>query len=147
VYLTNAPVILHCKAKQEHNCHIILRLVYLSNIRAEVHLPSVCLAIVTVFPQLVCLENVREAQRITLIVHTQVTSVFVKCGPVVGTKHCAPQTLVMPRTCVTFTDSRWEKGKWAMFVQLHRSHDVSNTPVVTTRLNCLWHCHYRTDCT
>jgi hypothetical protein len=69
VHLTCAPVILYCKTNQVHNCQSFLRLIYLSNIRADVHMPSVCLAIVTAFPQLVYLENGRGAQRITLIVH------------------------------------------------------------------------------
>ena len=29
-------------------------------------------------------------------------------------------------TCITFTDSRWEKDKWPTFVQVPRSHNTIN---------------------
>lgn len=39
----------------------------------------------------------------------------------------AKHTLLVPYTCVTSTDSRWETGEWPVVVQIHRSHDVLNT--------------------
>jgi len=37
---------------------------------------------------------------------------------------CVPTIFVLALTCVTFTDSLWEKDKWPTFVQVHRSHNT-----------------------
>ena len=35
-------------------------------------------------------------------------------------------TLLIPCTCVTFTDSASETNKWPIFVQANRSHDAAS---------------------
>ena len=109
-YVTKTPVIFHCKTIQVHNCHIISTtglFVELSCWDTLVQcLPGHCDCVPTARILGQCTwgatNNTDRSQ-------TQVTSVFTKYGPVVGKEHCAPQTLVMPWTCVTFIGSRWEK--------------------------------------
>jgi hypothetical protein len=49
--------------------------------------------------------------------------------------------VVIPSTCLTFTDSRWGIDKWPVSVQVHYSHDVTSV-----HKSHVWHIRHSREC-
>jgi hypothetical protein len=129
------------------------RLVYLASIRTQAHLLNICLVIVIAFPQLVYLATrrsewhllpgrksfvwlprINERRKRTMPISVATLSkAWVEIGHTEKERNAklnlnslSVQTLVIPFTCITFTDSWRGTDNSPMFVQVHCSIDVAN---------------------